>query len=178
MQIKSIKTQSTVLALVVLGSAAAAAEGLKQGESSPLHAAEVPVHALVRQNKDPTESFPEQFPLQIAVYWSNSSEGVLGIVHALREMGIPFFVTRDLSRALGHRLIIIYPSSDGRTFTAGQVDELTRHLRGGGSLFAVNVVARSLGTLFGFVEVTPSRQRYKVIFSPGSDPTLRYLNRP
>jgi len=31
--------------------------------------------------------------MQIAVYWTNPNEGVLGVVHALRAMGIPFFVT-------------------------------------------------------------------------------------
>ena len=177
--IRSLKTQSSVLALVLLGSAAAAPpEAPKQGETSQLHAAAVPVRPLVHQQKDPTEAFPEQFPMQIAVYWTNPSEGVLGIVHSLREMGIPFFVTRDFTRALAHRLIIIYPSVDGRTFTADQVDELTRHMRSGGSLFAVNVVARGLGALFGFSDVAPSRQRYKVNFSAGLNPTLRYLNRP
>jgi len=51
-------------------------------------------------------------------------------------------------------------------------------MRSGGSLFAVNAVARSLGALFGFTAVTPSRQRYRVNFSAGLDPALRYLNRP
>jgi len=179
MKMKSVKTQFIVLAIVLSGSAAAASpRTLKQSETSQLHTREVPVQPLVHQSKDPTDVFPELFPLQIAVYWTNPEEGVLGIVHALREMGIPFFVTRDFGRALEHRLVLIYPSADARTFTAGQVEELTRHIRNGGSLFAVNVVARSLGTLFGFSDVAPSRQRYQVNFSAGVDPILRYLNRP
>jgi hypothetical protein len=176
---KSSQIKSAVLAIVLCGSAAAVSrKALKQSETSPLHTTEVPVHPLVRQNTDPTEAFPELFPLQIAVYWTNPEEGVLGIVHALREMGIPFFVTRDFSRALEHRLIIICPNADAKIFTAGQVDELTRHMRSGGSLFAIEVVTRSLGSLFGFSDVRPSRQRYQVTFSSGLDPALRYLNRP
>jgi hypothetical protein len=116
--------------------------------------------------------------MQIAVYWTNLSEGVLGVVHALREMGIPFFVTRDFNRALLHRLVLIYPNSDSSTFTPAQIQELTHHMRSGGSLFAVNVVTPRLGVLFGFSAVAPSRQRYQVNFSAGSDPALRYLNRP
>jgi hypothetical protein len=143
-----------------------------------LRAADVPVHSLLHSPADSTAAFPELFPLQIAVYWTNPNEGVLGVIHALREMGIPFFVTRDLNRALLHRLVIIYPSADSTTFTAGQIEQLTRHMRSGGSLFEVNVVARSLGALFGFSAVTPSRQRYQVNFSAGLDPALRYLNRP
>jgi hypothetical protein len=143
-----------------------------------LRVADVPVHALLHNSADPTAVFPELFPLQVAVYWTSTDEGVLGVVHALREMGIPFFVTRDFPRALLHRLIVIYPSADATTFTAGQIEELTRHMRSGGSLFAVNAVARSLGPLFGFSAVAPSRQRYQVNFSAAVDPALRYLNRP
>jgi hypothetical protein len=145
---------------------------------SNLHAADVPVNTLVQSSEDPTAAFPEVFPLQIAVYWTNRGESVLGITHSLREMGIPFFVTTDLKRALLHRLVIIYPNSDATTFSAGQIEELTSHVQRGGNLFAVNVVARSLGPLFGFSAVTPSRQRYQVNFNAGSDPALRYLNRP
>jgi hypothetical protein len=152
--------------------------GNQQDELAHLRAADVPVRPLLPTSGDPTITFPEVFPLQIAVYRTDPSEGVLGVVHALRAMGIPFFVTRDFNRALRHRLVIIYPSSDFSTFTAAQIDELTRHVRSGGSLFAVNVLSRNLGPLFGFSAVTPSRQRYQVNFSAGSDPALHYLNRP
>src|SRR6202022_3024854 len=95
MKMKSVKTQFLVLAIVLAGSAAAASpRTLKQSETSQLHTREVPVQPLVHQSKDPTDVFPELFPLQIAVYWTNPEEGVLGIVHALREMGFPFFVPR------------------------------------------------------------------------------------
>jgi hypothetical protein len=151
--------------------------GNHQDELAHLRAADVPVHALLHDSADTTADFPELFSLQIAVYWTSREQGVLGIVHALRAMGIPFFVTRNFERALLHRLIIIYPSLEASTFTPAQIEELTRHVRSGGSLFAVNVLAPNLGALFGFSAVTPSRQRYQVNFSAGSDPALRYLNR-
>jgi len=165
-------------AALIAATVIAASCGNDRDGAAHLRAADVPVHALVQSSADPTIAFPELFPLQIAVYWTNPNEGVLGVAHALREMGIPFFVTRDFSRAIQHRLIIIYPSADSTTFAGGQIEELTRHVRSGGSLFAVNAVARSLGALFGFSAVTPSRQRYQVNFSAGLDPALRYLNRP
>src|ERR1700675_1583922 len=115
--------------------------GNDQNGVADLCPANVPVHALLQSSADPTIAFPELFPLQVAVYWTNPDEGVLGVAHALREMGIPFFVTRDFSRAIHHRLIIIYPSADSTTFAAGQIEELTRHMRSGGSLFAVNAIA-------------------------------------
>jgi hypothetical protein len=165
------------VALIVVAASASSC-GKHQTQIAHLRAADVPVRALLHSSADPTVTFPELFPLQIAVYWTNPSEGVLGVVHALRQMGIPFFVTRDFNRALLHRLVIIYPNADASTFTPAQIQDLTRHMRSGGSLFAVNVLAPSLGALFGFKAVTPSRQRYQVNFIPGSDPALRYLNRP
>ena len=166
-------------AALVAATAIATSCGNEKDGVFHLRTADVPVHALHHSFADPTTDFPELFPLQIAVYWTNPEEGVLGVVHALREMGIPFFVTREFSRALLHPLIIIYPSADATTFTAGQqIEELTRHMRSGGSLFAVNAVARSLGPLFGFRAVAPSRQRHQVNFSAAVDPALRYLNRP
>jgi hypothetical protein len=165
-------------AALILATAMASSCGNEQEGVANLRAADVPVHALVHSSEDPTAAFPELFRLQIAVYWTNPSEGVLGVVHALRAMGIPFFVTRDFKRALLHRLVMIYPSSDSTTFTSAQIEDLNRHVRSGGSLFAVNVLARNLAGLFGFSAVMPSRQRHQVNFSAGSDPALRYLNRP
>ncbi len=122
--------------------------------------------------------FPESFALQLAVYWSKPDDDILGIIHSLLEMGIPFFVTRDLDRALQHRLVIIYPAVDSRTFTEGQVAELKQHIQDEGSIFAVNVFAGSLKDLFGFSGYEPSHRRYRVDFAPGSDAMLRYVNRP
>jgi hypothetical protein len=165
------------VAFLVAASIAASC-GNQQDELAHLRVVSVPVRPLLHTSGDPTVTFPELFPLQIAVFWTDPSEGVLGVVHALRAMGIPFFVTRDFNRALRHRLVILYPSSDSPTFTPAQIDELKRHVQSGGSLFAVNVLSRNLGPLFGFSAVTPSRQRHQVNFSAGSDPALHYLNRP
>lgn len=164
-------------ALIVL-LAATSFCGCGQEKIPDLHAAHVPVHALIHQQEDPTVAFPELFPLQIAVYWSKTDDDILGLVHALREMGIPFFVTRDLGRALQHRLVILYPSVDAHTFTESQIGELTQHVERGGSIFAVNVFAGALQELFGFRGFAPSRRRYRVDFLAGSDPIVRYLNRP
>jgi hypothetical protein len=104
------------------------------GEIKNLRTAEVPVLPLRHLIADPASTFPEAFPLQVAVFWSKPDEGMLGLVHTLREMGIPFFVTRDVDQALRHPLVIVYPSVDGRTLNDDQVGKLTRHVANGGSL--------------------------------------------
>ena len=145
---------------------------------SELHAAPVPVEAVDDPAVDPAVAFPESFPLQVAVYWSKSDEGILGLEHALREMGIPFFVTRDLDQALRHRLLILYPEVDGNTFTDSQIRQLTRRVQDGGRIFAVNVFAGALKPLFGFGGFRASHRRYRVRFDTEADPAMRCLNRP
>jgi hypothetical protein len=143
-----------------------------------LQPADVPVYALRHIATDPTTSFPEAFALQVAVFRSSEDEGVLGLVHSLREMGIPFFVTRDLDQALRHPLVIVYPSADGRTFNEDQVRKLNLHVSKGGSLISFNVLAGALKPLFGFRDLVPSRRRHRVKFNVSSDPIQQYLNRP
>src|ERR1700680_2298363 len=143
--------RSLFLSAPFLYIAAGLLSGCGNNEKVPdLHAADIPVHALTHHLADPTVVFPESFALQLAVYWSKPDDDILGIIHSLLEMGIPFFVTRDLDRALQHRLVIIYPSVDAHTFTDGQIRELDQYVENGGSLFAVNVFARVFQKLFGF----------------------------
>lgn len=143
-----------------------------------LYAAAVPVRPLAHSMNDATIEFPELFPMQVAVYWTNRSENVLAMTHSLGAMGIPFFVTRNLDQALRHRLVAIYPETDGRTFTDSQINQLRAHVKKGGSIFAVNVTSGSAKTLFGFDTASPSRRRYWVNFVSSGDSVLRYLNRP
>jgi hypothetical protein len=166
-----------LLTLFVLGLAAL----LTQCRSDPaknLHAAAVPVHPLNHSSRDATVEFPELFPMQVAVYWTNRDDNALALTHSLAEMGVPFFVTRNFDQALRHRLVILYPEVDARTFDGRQVSQLEKHVKEGGSIFAMNVLAGSARPLFGFSAVSPSRRRYRIRFSSGADPILHYLNRP
>lgn len=152
--------------------------GCSNYHTAGLQTADVPVAPLVRSDTNPVHAFPEAFPSQVAVYLTQPSQGILGLIHALREMGIPFFVTTDLNRALTHPLLIIYPTADGSTFTPAQIRALTEYVSSGKSIFAVNIFAGGLRDLFGFRAYAPSQRRYFVNFVPASDPAVRYINRP
>jgi hypothetical protein len=146
-----------------------------------LQTKEVPLLEIVHQHTDPFEQFPESFPLQVAVLWTNPGpdpENPLPLFHSLKEMGIPFFITRDLPQALGHHLVILYPSVDSHTFTQFQADQLTIFVRQGGSIFAQNVFWGGLQNLFGFRSFAPLRTRHHLAFSATNDPIMKYLNRP
>jgi hypothetical protein len=170
----------TVLSLVVvvLSFSALAFYCRSNEQAADLHAASVPVSPLKHASSDLVTSFPETFALQVAVFQTSADEGMLGLLHALGQMGIPFFVTRDLDQALRHRLVILYPTIDGRTFTPHEIEKVDKHVSTGGSLISFNVLSGALKPLFGYRDVKPSRRRHRVIFSVTADAVERYLNRP
>ena len=173
--------RSLAVALLVFALGGSAAIWKLATEATPaLRIKEVPWLEVVHQHADPFQQFPESFPLQVAVFWTSPGpdpENPLPLVHSLKEMGIPFFITRDLPRALRHRLVILYPSVDSRTFAQSQADRLTRFVRQGGFIFAQNVFWGGLQNLFGFRSFAPLRTRHHVAFSLTKDPVTKYLNR-
>jgi hypothetical protein len=166
------------LLAVLLLAVALAQSACGQDPAASLHAANVPVHPLVHALDDPTVEFPESFPMQVAVYRTDPTASMLPITHALGAMGVPFFVAQNLDQALHHHLVILYPETDGRTFSDTQIAQLLQHVENGGSLFAVNVFAGAARPLFGFSAVAPSQRRYSVKFNAGADTIIGYLNRP
>ena len=171
---------AAVLLVLSLGGAPDVRQPASKAEP-PLRTKEVSLLDIVHRPSDPFQQFPESFPLQVAVFWTNSGpdpESPLALVHCLKEMGIPFFVTRDLGQALRHRLVILYPSVDSHTFTQPQADQLTTFVRQGGYIFAQNVFWGGMQSLFGFRSFAASRGRYHIAFSTTTDPVMKYLNRP
>ena len=174
--------QSLAAVLLVLSLAGpAAAWKLTSKATLPLRTREVRLHDIAHRHLDPFQQFPESFPLQVAVLWTRPDpdpENPLALVHSLKEMGIPFFITRDFAQALRHHLVILYPSVDSRTFTQPQAEQLTTFVRQGGFIFAQNVFWGGIQSLFGFRSFAPSRKRYHLAFSGTTDPVMKYLNRP
>jgi hypothetical protein len=140
--------------------------------------ADVPVRALALRRSIPEEDYPERFPMQVAVLRTSTDQNLLPVIHALSEMGIPFFVTRSLPQALRHRLVMLYPDAQSSAFDEAEIGQLRRHVETGGSIFAQEVSADALRPLFGFREVTVSKRRHLVRFEGGADAVLRYLDRP
>jgi hypothetical protein len=169
MNIRSLPAWIVVVLSFVLSGCRSQAPNLK---SVP-----VAVRDLPPETHDFTQEYRDGFPMQVAVLLTKREETGIGIIRALHEMGIPFFCTRDLSSAIRHPHLILYPSVDGHTFNPAESDELARFVKNGGVVFGQNVFSGALRTLFGFREFVPSRQRHWVHFAT-PDPVLRYLDRP
>ena len=143
-----------------------------------LAAAEVPLRPAVKRPVDYYHEYPEAFPQQVAVLMLDDREGGLSLVHGFREMGIPFFVTQDLSTALQHPLVFIYPEVDADSFAPDDLQKITNFVQAGGTIFAQQVLAGSLGGLFGFSTYQQRKSRHWVSFDPAGNPLGKYLDRP
>jgi hypothetical protein len=130
---------------------------------------------------DLVQIYPERAPSQVAILLTKSDENGESPIRCLQTMGIPFLVTRDLRTALGHKLLVLYPEVDGRTFDAAQAQAISDFVAHGGVIFAQNVFWGGFKTLFGFEDVVPLRTRHKIVFNTTdperTDATLQYLNR-
>jgi hypothetical protein len=142
-----------------------------------LHIANRPPVAL----SDPAKLFSEEAPSQVAILLTKSDRDAESAVRCLKEMGIPFFVTRDLPAALRHKLVLLYPEVDGTTFDAAQTQVITDFVTHGGVVFAQDVFGGGFKPLFGFEDVVPLRTRHKIVFDVAdpktTDPVFQYLNR-
>ena len=143
-----------------------------------LEIAPVVIHKAVRRPVDFYQDYPEMFPLQVAVLMTNDKVGGLGLVHAFREMGIPFFVTHELAAALRHHLVFVYPEVHPATFTVEETEKISQFVQAGGSIFAQQVLAPDLGPLFGFRAFEQRKTRHWVDFETGGNPLAKYLDRP
>ncbi len=167
--------------LVVFGLLGAVVAWKVHHSAPRLHTAEVALLPIAHLDVSCEHGFPELFPLQVAVLWMPTEDGPktpLALVHVLKQMGIPFFITRNLQQALKHRMVILYPEVGPRTFTETEAQQLTTFVKQGGNIFAQNVYWGGLKPLFGFRDFTPSRKRHRLTFTATPDPVTKYLNRP
>jgi hypothetical protein len=151
------------------------------GRSDPapaLHAAEVPIAPRVHKAPQLLERYPERFPDQVAVLITSEDGAALAPARMLQAMGVPFFMTRDLRGALGHKLVLIYPGIDGKTFPPEAAQLLEQHLHNGGSIFAQNVFSGALEPIFGVKGYVPQQSRHRMAFTGVGDAIMRYLDRP
>lgn len=105
---------------------------------------------------------------RLAVLVTDPSSDWLGLAHGLKSAGIPFRMTKDYREALRHKAILAYPMISGGTVSSEAVAALSQHVQSGGTLVAVQPLANSMKSLFGFTEAIPSRQQKSLAFQKGA----------
>ena len=104
---------------------------------------------------------------RLAVLVTDEKSDWLGLAHGLKSAGIPFRMTKDYMEALRHKAILAYPMISGGTVSPEAAAALSKHVQSGGTLVAVQPLANSMKSLFGFTEAIPSRQQKSLAFQKG-----------
>ncbi|MDB5645998.1 polysaccharide deacetylase family protein [Methylobacterium sp.] len=105
---------------------------------------------------------------RLAILLTDEASAWLGLVHGLKSLGVPFTVTRDVSEALRHKVVLVYPYVSGLVLKPDELRRLAAHPTSGGTLVAANVLGGGLKEVFGFADVQASRKRFAMDFSAGS----------
>ncbi|HZR31506.1 MAG TPA: polysaccharide deacetylase family protein [Terriglobales bacterium] len=169
---------TAILAVLIFVAMAISPYIVPREPAPPLHAAKLTIAPRQSKGADLFQSYPETFAAQIAVLITPGEDTALTPVRVLKAMGIPFFLTRDLHRALAHKLVLIYPSIDFRSFRPDEAQLIQRFVEDGGNIFAQNVFWGGLKSVFGFTACVPLRTRHRMVLADVDDPVLRYLDRP
>jgi hypothetical protein len=111
---------------------------------------------------------------RLAILLTDPDSAWLGLVHGLKTIGVPFRITRDVSSALQHQVVVVYPIISGKALVPNDLNKLADFARAGGTLIGVNVVGGGLNPLFGFKQVVPSNQHYKIDL-PSKHPFINTL---
>ncbi|HBR49205.1 MAG TPA: hypothetical protein DEA71_03870, partial [Nitrospira sp.] len=92
-------------------------------------------------------------PSRLALLLTEEGSNWLGLAHGLKSIGVPFVVTRDYREALKHRVILVYPTITGTSFSREAIRALAAVPRDGGTLIATQVLGGGLEEVFGYSEV-------------------------
>jgi hypothetical protein len=127
----------------------------------------------------PEERLREAGPLFIAVFLPSPEAYGFAVSHAATAMGLPLFVTRDLTAALRQPMVVIAGELVASALDAGREQQLTRYVEAGGVLVIDDLEARAASNLAGIEQVVPSRTRASIRFDPASgDPGIAHLRAP
>jgi len=101
----------------------------------------------------------------------------LGLQRIFEIQGIPYRVINQTDELSSFPTIFTAGSMMDTNLDPNMSNALYNYVEGGGVLISAEKIGKQLYPLFGISHAIPSRKRYRLSFS-GTDPALRYINRP
>ena len=119
-------------------------------------------------------------PSRFAILLTDEDSAWLGLAQGLKSIGVPFTITRDVTQAIRHNVVLAYPTVSGRVLETKAVEALRQHVARGGTLIATQVLGGGVQDLFGFDSVVESRH-HRIDFdtdTADTEPSLSWINHP
>lgn len=119
-------------------------------------------------------------PSRLAILLTDEDSAWLGLAQGLKSIGVPFTITRDVSQAIRHNLVLAYPTVSGRVLDTQAVDALRQYVTRGGTLIATQVLGGGVQDLFGFQSVVEGHH-HRIDFDTDaieSEPSLSWIDHP
>ena len=114
---------------------------------------------------------------RLVVLLTEERSNWLGLAHGLKSIGVPFVVTRDYREALKHRVILVYPTITGTSFSREAIRALGAVPRNGGTLIATQVLGGGLEEVFGYSD-TVAASRHQEIRWNRAHPLMERMTDP
>jgi hypothetical protein len=120
--------------------------------------------------KPPTHTSWHQYeidnPSAMVLLLTDTQAHWLGIAHALAGIGIPFTVTTQVTEALRHKVVMVYPLVSGKVLKQADLRAIAAIPRNGGTLIATNVLGGGLNEIFDYDDIVADRQHTRLILTP------------
>jgi len=108
---------------------------------------------------------------------SEETKNVYSLEHICRTIGIPYYVTKDVSVATGFPILIVCSDIDG-TFTSSETTLLTKYVDDGGILIAPYVSDDDYFSLFGISRCTSTKKHHTLTWTDFTETALRWIDDP
>ncbi len=100
----------------------------------------------------------------LAILLTDTTSDWLGLVHGLKNIGIPFTVTDNVQEAVQHHTVMVYPLISGKVLNVNDLRTLAAIPRKGGNLIGINVYG-GLNEVFGFDSVIANKGRSQLMMT-------------
>lgn len=98
----------------------------------------------------PWKNYTEGDSSSMAVWIVKPNSPWLPLAHGLKTIGIPFLMTGDITEAMKHPVLVVYPQLAAQFINTREYFQLKEYVRQGGTLIGVQVIGQGIQDVFGY----------------------------
>ena len=107
-----------------------------------------------------------------------STKNVYSLEYICKTIGIPYFITKDVSVAVSYPILIVCSDIVERTFQSAETALLIKYVDNGGVLIAPYVSNKNVLTLFGISSCTTTQKHHTLTWTDFTETALRWIDDP